>query len=84
MKIKYKIGDWVVRLNTDHLGIKVGQVCQIYDFHSLFNNQPKLRGQTSSSGSHDPSNLKPALFNEIPKTITKQQKEQLIKTIKEI
>ena len=62
---EFNVGDWVVRLNDEHLGIKRGQVCQIYEFHPI-NKQPRLQGQYNLEGSHSLFNLRKALSGEIP------------------
>lgn len=62
---EFKIGDYVVRLNNNHLGIKVGEVRKIYDINTTIN-QPKLEGQDTKKGSHAPTNLRIALPHEIP------------------
>lgn len=67
--MEYKVGDWVVRLNDAHLGIQVGQVCQIYeiiDTNLLGRFQPRLQGQNDLKGSHALKNLRRALPEEIP------------------
>ena len=64
---KPQIDDWVVRLNFEHLGIKEGQVCQIYEIDTLCTNQPRLKGQNVKEGSHSIDNLRKALPNEIPR-----------------
>lgn len=60
----YKIGDYVVRLNEEHLGISVNQVCRIYEFGR--NNQPRLEGQYIKDGSHALRNIRRAFRHEIP------------------
>jgi hypothetical protein len=67
--MEYKVDDWVVRLNNAHLGIRVGQVCQIYeiiDTNSLSSFQLRLQGQNDPTGSHAIKNLRRALPEEIP------------------
>jgi hypothetical protein len=61
-----KKGDWVVRLNEPHLGINVGQVCQVYEIDLSSKNQPRLIGQDTKMGSHAYRNLRKAEPHEIP------------------
>lgn len=78
--MEYKVGDWVVRLNTSHLGIKIGQVCQIYEINNTFT-QPKLQGQNDPQGSHSPNNLRMANPEEIPGYVMPQENYGYLKKI---
>ena len=63
---KPQVGDWVVRVKDDHLGMKVGDVDQISSIIDTSIVLVKYRAKSGGAGNHSLKNFRKAELHEIP------------------
>lgn len=79
-KKSFKSGDWVIGWHAEYQDYKT----KAWKIHHMTEDDKYIYPTISNDVATCVEDIRHAKPNEIPKIITKQQKEQLIKTIKEI
>ncbi len=80
MKNNFKAGDWVIGWHGEYQDYKT----KAWKIHHISGDNEYVHPTISDDIATGVEDIRYAKPSQIPKIITKQQKEQLIKTIKEI